>query len=61
MLYLEQLDGRAGGFEAITVDGHLSAKNLESSLQKYLEGPLDAPFDVVRLKKTAPWLVCPGA
>ena len=48
MLYLEQLEGRAGGFDAITVDAHLSAKNLESSLLQYLEGPLDAPFDVVR-------------
>ncbi len=47
-LYLEQLEGRAGGFDAITVDGLVSAKNLESSLLQYLEGPLDAPFDVVR-------------
>ena len=47
-LYLEQLEGRAGGFDAITADGRLSAKNLESSLLQYLEGPLDAPFDVVR-------------
>ncbi len=47
-LYLEQLEGRAGGFDAITVDAHVSAKNLELALVKYLDGPLDAPFDAVR-------------
>ena len=51
-LYLEQLEGRAGGFDAITVDAQLSAKNLEAALLKYLDGPLDAPFDAVRVAAT---------
>ena len=46
-LYLEQLDGEAGGPGAITANWTLSAKNLEAALQTYLEGPAEAPFDLV--------------
>lgn len=46
-LYLKQIAGQAGGAAAITSVGQLSAKNLEESLHRYLEGPMDAPFDLV--------------
>ena len=47
-LYLKQLSGGAGGAAAISRQWQLSARSLEESLQRYLEGPADAPFDLVQ-------------
>lgn len=46
-LHLQQLEGKAGGPEAVQprVDVNLSA--LERSLADYLAGPTDKPFDLV--------------
>lgn len=49
MLYLEQLGGSAGGAEAITTPWAVPGANLEAALKAYLDGPTDAPFDLVRL------------
>lgn len=48
MLYLEQLGGTAGGPEAIVSPWPVPGTNLEAALKAYLEGPTDAPFDLVR-------------
>lgn len=46
-LYLAELDGHAGGPEAIDVHWSIPPKNLEKSLRAYLENGTDAPFDLV--------------
>ena len=47
-LYLAQLsEGTAGGEQAIKQPWAIPAANLESSLQAYLDGPTDQPFDLV--------------
>lgn len=46
-LYLEQLGGVAGGTEAITAPWAVPGTNLEAALKAYLDGPTDAPFDLV--------------
>jgi hypothetical protein len=48
-LYLAELDGLAGGPEAIDVHWTIPAKNLEKSLREYLENGTDAPFDLVSI------------
>ena len=52
-LYLKQLAGEAGGAGAISSQWQLSARSLEDSLQRYLEGAADAPFDLVPLHQPA--------
>lgn len=51
-LYLAELDGHAGGPEAIDVQWSIPAKNLESSLRAYLDNGTDAPFDLVPARQT---------
>jgi hypothetical protein len=46
-LYLAELDGHAGGPQAIDVQWNIPPKNLEKSLRAYLENGTDAPFDLV--------------
>ena len=46
-LHLEQLGGVAGGTEAITAPWAVPGTNLEAALKAYLDGPTDAPFDLV--------------
>lgn len=46
-LYLAELDGHAGGPQAIDVQWAIPPKNLEKSLRAYLENGTDAPFDLV--------------
>jgi hypothetical protein len=46
-LYLDQLGGVAGGTEAITAPWAVPGTNLEAALKAYLDGPTDAPFDLV--------------
>lgn len=56
-LYLKQLDGGAGGPEAISKPWPVPATNLEKSLHSYLDGPTDAPFLLVRdsgMQRTPP-------
>ena len=48
-LYLAELDGHAGGPQAIDVQWSIPPKNLEKSLRAYLENGTDAPFDLVSL------------
>jgi hypothetical protein len=48
-LYLEQLGGVAGGTEAITTPWAVPGANLEAALKAYLDGPTDAPFDLVSI------------
>ncbi len=53
-LYLAELDGRAGGPDAIDVHWAIPAKNLEKSLRAYLDNGTDAPFDLVRASRFSP-------
>ncbi len=46
-LYLAELDGLAGGPEAINVQWTIPAKNLEKSLREYLDNGTNAPFQLV--------------
>jgi len=52
-LYLKQLDGGAGGPEAISKPWPVPAANLEKSLHSYLDGPTDAPFLLSTVPKQA--------
>ena len=47
-LYLAELDGKAGGLEAVDVQWDIPARNLEKSLRAYLDNGAEAPFDLVR-------------
>ena len=53
-LYLEQIGGAAGGPEAITAPWAVPGANLEAALHAYLDGPTDAPFDLVRAATQPP-------
>lgn len=46
-LYLAELDGHAGGPDAIDVKWTIPAKNLEKSLRQYLDNGTDTPFNLV--------------
>ncbi|CAL8463056.1 g2590 [Coccomyxa elongata] len=53
-LYLAELDGHAGGPEAIDVHWSIPPKNLEKSLRAYLENGTDAPFDLASVPRAVP-------
>lgn len=53
-LYLAELDGNAGGPQAIDVQWNIPPKNLEKSLRAYLENGTDKPFDLVRHQSSLP-------
>ncbi|KAK9907459.1 hypothetical protein WJX75_004057 [Coccomyxa subellipsoidea] len=53
-LYLAELDGHAGGPQAIDVQWNIPPKNLEKSLRAYLENGTDAPFDLASVPKAVP-------
>lgn len=53
-LYLAQLDGLAGGPEAVEVHMDTNLVALERSLKEYLSGPTDRPFDLSVVPKVAP-------
>ncbi|KAK9828743.1 hypothetical protein WJX72_001875 [[Myrmecia] bisecta] len=45
-LYLQQLEGQAGGLDAVDVKWNIPAKNLEQGLKKYMENGFQKPFDL---------------
>lgn len=49
-LYLKQLDGVAGGPDAICRPWPVPGSNLEVALHSYMDGPTDAPFLLVSPK-----------
>ncbi|EIE27371.1 Coatomer, gamma subunit [Coccomyxa subellipsoidea C-169] len=53
-LYLAELDGNAGGPQAIDVQWNIPPKNLEKSLRAYLENGTDKPFDLASVPKAVP-------
>ena len=57
-LYLAELDGLAGGPQAVAVHWGIPAKNLEKSLRAYLENGTDAPFDLVPAVASTPHGPC---
>lgn len=44
---IEQLTGNAGGPAELAPKAGLPLKNLETALEEYLKGSMDAPFDLV--------------